>query len=61
MRPPNLKKNKHKKLKSKDILKEIEVLTDEMKLAAYELQFERAAELRDKIRELERVIMNEQR
>jgi len=37
-----------------DILKEIKKLTDEMQLAAYDLQFEKAAKLRDEIKSLER-------
>ncbi len=41
-------------LSAKEIKAEIDRLTGEMKLAAYDLQFERAAELRDKIRELEK-------
>jgi len=44
--------------KVKDIVKEIEKLTDEMQIAAYDLQFERAAQLRDKIRELEKRLDN---
>ena len=39
-------------VKIKDIAREIERLTDEMHLCAYNLQFERAAELRDMIKEL---------
>lgn len=39
---------------SADIIKKIAILQDQMKLAAYDLQFEQAAKLRDKIRELEK-------
>jgi len=39
-----------------EVLDLIEKLTNEMKAAAAELQFERAAELRDKIAELKKKI-----
>ena len=49
--------DKPKKItKPKDIAREIERLTDEMQIAAYNLQFERAAELRDMIKELQKDI-----
>ena len=42
-----------------DISKEIMTLTEEMKLAAYDLRFEHAAQLRDRIKELEAQLGNE--
>ncbi|OQB12413.1 MAG: UvrABC system protein B [Firmicutes bacterium ADurb.Bin193] len=53
------KQDKSQEVKAKkvsDIAREIEKLTDEMKLAAYDLRFEYAAQLRDRIRELEKQI-----
>ncbi|MCL2740410.1 MAG: excinuclease ABC subunit UvrB [Oscillospiraceae bacterium] len=41
-----------------DILKEIKKLTNEMELAAQDLHFERAAELRDEIKVMERQLSN---
>ncbi|WP_010294724.1 excinuclease ABC subunit UvrB [Clostridium senegalense] len=41
-----------------DITKEIEKLEEEMKLAAKDLQFERAAELRDRIKQLDTILKN---
>ncbi|MBU5226435.1 excinuclease ABC subunit UvrB [Clostridium senegalense] len=41
-----------------DITKEIEKLEEEMKLAAKDLQFERAAELRDRIKQLDAILKN---
>ncbi|MCK9478159.1 MAG: excinuclease ABC subunit UvrB [Firmicutes bacterium] len=45
-------------IKIADIANTIKKLTDEMQLAAYDLQFEQAAVLRDRIRELERKLGN---
>ena len=42
--------------KSEDIKETISKLTDEMLKCATEMEFEKAAELRDKIRELEKLI-----
>lgn len=41
-----------------DIAREIEKLTDEMQIAAYDLRFEYAAQVRDRIRELEKELGN---
>lgn len=45
-----------RKLTAEEILKQIEVLTNQMQLEAYDLHFERAAEIRDEIKELEKSI-----
>ena len=52
VKPEEIKKKSIKN--PMDILKEIKKLTDEMQLAAYDLQFEKAATLRDQIKSLER-------
>ena len=52
------KEEKKKAEKALNIAEEIEKLTDEMRLAAYDLRFEQAARLRDRIRELEKELGN---
>ena len=51
------KKNDTNKMSKKEKLDLIDNLTREMNLAAKELNFERAAELRDKILELKRELL----